>query len=137
MQFIFLLLSIIAGQTNPSDKIAGEKILEFSINGAGKIISMGDTLAADKIVHYVQERLFKSWIGGKMYSRIRVINSASDEITKDLLIKEIQEGQRQALIAVCLESFRRRYENLDPKKQEKLRLNYPALFQTEYHPLLN
>ncbi len=133
MQWIFLVLTIIAGRNNQATYPAtADKILEIAINESGTITSMGETLAADKITQYVKERLFKSWIGGKIYSKIKLTSSSANEITKETAIKEIQEGQRQALIAICLESFRTRFENLDPKKQEKLREKYPALFQTEY-----
>jgi len=50
----------------------------------------------------------------------------------DMLKDMVHEGQLAALNAICLEKFKNRYDDLDSKKKEKLKKQYPVLFQTEY-----
>ena len=48
----------------------------------------------------------------------------------EVVIKEVQEGQRRALTELCLEKYKRLYDNIDKKKQGRLKKHFPVLFQT-------
>jgi len=48
------------------------------------------------------------------------------------VLKEIQEGQRRALTELCLLKYKNRFENIEQRKQEKLKKQFPVLFQTDY-----
>jgi hypothetical protein len=127
--FIPALLCVI--HTHALDQ---EKILEINITPAGAIMSGNETIAADRLARYIKDRLFKSWLAnGKIYTKIKLtgIEQAND-ITKEIVLREIKDGQREALLTMCLESYRTTFENLDPKKQEKMKRKYPVLFQTDY-----
>ena len=46
--------------------------------------------------------------------------------------KEIKEGQKKALVSVCLQKYKKTFDSLDEKKQEKLKKQFPVLFQTDF-----
>ena len=110
-----------------------EKLLSISVSENGLISSGAETIPLDKLAMDIKNRLFKSWLSGKNYTRITFSHSAglSEAVTGPVL-QEIKEGQRLALIAVCLEKYKKRFEDLDAKEQDKLRKKSPVLFQTEY-----
>ena len=130
---IFLCFLAIGSRANAADKIPAEKILEIKLIQTGQIIAAGDTVAADKLATYIRDRLFKSWLDGKIYSKIRFSSySGISELVSGPVLKEIREGQKLGLNAICLEKYRDVFDNLEAKKQDQLKKKCPVLFQTEF-----
>lgn len=130
---LFVIAFFTAAQLHAEGK-PSERILEITVNQSGLITAAGDTMSEDKLARYIQQRLFKSWLSnGRKYTRIKFTRKGEvADVVSESILKEIREGQQEGLTAICLEKFRTRFENLDPKKQENLRKKLPILFQTDY-----
>jgi hypothetical protein len=113
----------------------GEKILLISVDEIGTITVNSDPVGSDILAIYIQERLFKSYIGtGDMHDRIKLEkadNKVPDLVT-EAVVKEIKEGQKKALTSLCLSKYKQLFADLDKKKQEKLQKQFPVLFQTDF-----
>ena len=113
----------------------GEKILLITVNEIGAITINSDPVGSDILANYIQERLFKSYMGtGDMHNRIKLEkadNNVPDLVT-EAVVKEIKEGQKKALISLCLSKYKQLFAELDKKKQEKLQKQFPVLFQTDF-----
>lgn len=111
-----------------------QRILHITINEAGMVTVVGDTVDVYDVPHSLQDCLFKSLLGNRKYYKISIaaIGEKISLTQLDLLKTKIREGQQLALNAICLEKFKSRYDELDSKKKEKLKKQYPVLFQTNY-----
>lgn len=115
--------------------LPAEKILQVTVDESGTISVGRDTIGSDELARYIQERLFKSYMGtGQMHDKIKFLkaNEAVPDMVIQVVLKEIQEGQQKALTQVCLQKYNNRFENVDKKKQDKLRKQFPVLFQRDY-----
>ena len=136
MQLFLLLITFIGNLNNTSSvKLPPEKILHIKVDEAGTISVGRDTLLADDLARYVQQRLFKSYIStGEMHSKIKLERISNDvpDMVVEVVIKEIQEGQRRALTELCIFRYKKLFDNIEKRKQDKLRKQFPVLFQTDY-----
>ena len=116
--------------TNPP----AEKIITVKVNSSGIVLIGRDTVSSDDIALYIRERLFKSYTGtGKMYDAIKLVKDGSPEpVIIEVVIKEIKSGQKKALTELCLEKYKKLFENINGRQQEKLKKNFPVLFQSGY-----
>lgn len=110
-----------------------EKILQVKVDEIG-IVSIGrDTISADKLARYIQERLFKSYMGtGKMHDRI-ILEKTDASVpgpVLEVILAEIKAGQERALRELCTQKFSKPFAALDRKKQERLIKVFPVLFQS-------
>jgi hypothetical protein len=99
------------------------------------MITVGrDTIGSDDLALYIRERLFKSYTGtGKMYDGIRFVKEGDPQAAvTEVVLKEIANGQKKALIELCIEKYKRVFEDISTRQQEKIRKNFPVLFQTNY-----
>lgn len=134
-RLLFLLAFIVTTLKASPFLLPAEKILQVSVDESGTISIGRDTIGSDELARYIQERLFKSYLGtGQMHDKIKFYkaNEAVPEMVIQVVLKEIQEGQLKALTQVCLQKYNNRFENVDKKKQDKLRKQFPVLFQTDY-----
>jgi hypothetical protein len=130
LSFTFLFVN---KKANASTSLAG-KIITVKVNTAG-IISVGrDTISSDDLALYIRERLFKSYTGtGKMYDGIKLVKDGEPEnVVFEIVRKEITNGQKKALTELCLEKYKRLFEDISSRQQDKLKKNFPVLFQTTY-----
>lgn len=142
MQLLFLLLSTFPvtgtgpGIQYPIQKTPlADKVLLVTVSETGTVTVGRDTVNADNLARYIQERLFKSYLGtGKMQDAIKLNPTSSNvpEMVTAVIIKEIQEGQKKALTEVCVQKYRKRFDSLDRKKQDKLKKQFPVLFQSDF-----
>jgi len=134
-RLIFLFALIVTNLKASPFLLPAEKILQVTVDESGTISIGRDTIGSDELARYIQERLFKSYLGtGQMHDKIK-FSKANEEVPDmviQVVIKEIQEGQQKALMQVCLQKYNNRFENVDKKKQDKLRKQFPVLFQTDY-----
>ncbi len=136
MHLFFLLITVIGNLNNTSSvKLASEKILHIKVDEAGTISVGRDTLLADDLARYLQHRLFKSYTGtGEMQDKIKLERTSNDvpDMVVEVVIKKIQEGQRRALIELCIFRYKKLFDNIKERKKDKLRKQFPVLFQTDY-----
>jgi hypothetical protein len=136
MRQLFILF-ILIGVLHSSAAIlkASEKILLVTFDEIGAITVNSDPVGSDILANYIQERLFKSYMGtGDMHDRIKLEKAGNDvpDLITEAIIKEIKEGQKKALTSLCLSKYKQLFSDLDKKKQEKLQKQFPVLFQTDF-----
>jgi len=136
MRLLLLLLTCFSWPTaNAAKKITADKILLVTVNETGTITVGRDTVSADNLARYVQERLFKSFMGtGKMHDHIKLVKAtdAVPDMVTTVVVEEIQSGQRKALQELSLQKYRKKFDTLDAKKQGKLKKLFPVLFQSRF-----
>lgn len=138
-QFLLITL-LIASYSNISfAKISihhpEEKVLLIRADGNGSVFIGRDSLDHEGVARYVQERLFKSYLGtGKMHDKIRIqwLDPDVTDAVKESVINSIKSGQKKALTELCLQKFEKLYDSIDAKKQEKLKKQFPVLFQENF-----
>ncbi len=134
-RIVFLFVFSVTNLKASPILLPAEKILQVTVDESGTISVGRDTIGSDELARYIQERLFKSYMGtGQMHDKIKFLkaNEAVPDMVIQVVLKEIQEGQQKALTQVCLQKYNNRFENVDKKKQDKLRKQFPVLFQTDY-----
>lgn len=130
-----LACRIFPADATPTKDIRAEKILLITLQETGLIAVGNDMVGSDELARYIQERLFKSYMGtGLMHHKIKLVktNPHIPDLVTDAVINEIKEGQKRALTELCLQKHRKLYENLSSKQQQKLKKHFPVLFQTSY-----
>jgi hypothetical protein len=136
MRLLLLLLTCFSWPTaHAAKKITADKILLVTVNETGTIVVGRDTVSADNLARYVQERLFKSFMGtGKMHDHIKLVKvtDAVPDMVTTVVVEEIQSGQRKALQEISLQKYRKKFDTLDAKKQGKLKKQFPVLFQARF-----
>ena len=136
MQFLVLLLITIGNlHTDAGNKWLPEKILQIKVDDAGTVSAGRDTINTDNLARYVQERLFKSYTGtGEMHSKIKLAKAGSHvpDIVIEVVSKEILQGQQRALTDLCLLKYKSLFNDIEKRKQDKIKKQFPVLFQTDY-----
>lgn len=136
MRFFFLLPAFFCWFLSAANPPA-EKILAVKVDESGLVTVGRDTVGSDQLARYIQERLFKSYLGtGQMYDRIvfETGDAFIPEAVSTVIVNEIRAGQQKALQVLCLQKFNRTYEMLDKKKQARLHKIFPVLFQPDFNP---
>ncbi len=134
---LFLLLFIAFGslKATASDILPADKVLLVTVSETGTVTVGRDTVNADNLARYVQERFFKSYLGtGKMHDLVVVKKTSADvpDMVTEVIIREIQDAQKKALTQVSLQKYRKTFDNLDHRKQDKLKKQFPVLFQSNF-----
>ena len=134
--FFILAISVSSpASLHPYKSFAEEKNIYINVDEIG-IISIGrDTVSSDELARYIQERLFKSYMGtGKMYSKIKLTKTDGQvpEMVMEVVLTEIKAGQQRALTELCLQKHKDFFENISERQQAKLKKQFPVLFQTHY-----
>ena len=132
---LLLLFSLPLLKATAGEVIPAEKILLITVDEAGTITVGRDTVNADNLARYLQERLFKSYMGtGKMHDQIllKKMTSGVPEMVAEVVVQEIKTGQQRALTELSLQKYRKTFESLDKKKQVKLKKQFPVLFQLTF-----
>ena len=111
-----------------------EKIITVKVNTSGIVTIGRDTVSSDGIAAYIRDRLFKSYTGtGKMYDAIKlVIDGEPQAVVMEVILKEIARGQKKALNELCIEKYKKLFDDISARQQEKLKKNFKVLFQESY-----
>jgi hypothetical protein len=122
-------LSAIGNPSHPVKDVP--KYLTVIVNPDGNVNIGRDTIYVDKLGAEIQQRLWKSWLGtGKMYDGIKVtLNGEVLMGIRGAALDAIQDGQHKALAELCIEKYKKDYDQLSASQQQKLRRNFPVLFQ--------
>lgn len=136
MRALLLLLAIMPSlNVSASNKLPAEKILQVTVNEVGTVTVGRDTVNADNLAKYIQERLFKSYMGtGQMHSKIKFVkaNDNVPDMVTEVILKEIQNGQQRALTELCLQKYKNFFDKIEKRKQDKLKKQFPVLFQNNF-----
>lgn len=136
MRALLLLLAILPSlNVSASNKLPAEKILQVTVNEMGTVTVGRDTVNADDLAKYIQERLFKSYMGtGQMHSKIKFVkaNDNVPDMVTEVILKEIQNGQQRALTELCLQKYKNFFDKIEKRKQDKLKKQFPVLFQSNF-----
>lgn len=109
-----------------------EKILLITVGETGLITVGRDMVSSDDLARYIQERLFKSYMGtGLMHNKITLVKEEphTPAVVIEVVMKEIKAGQKRALTELCLQKHKKLFDNLSTKQKEKLKKQFPVLFQ--------
>lgn len=109
-----------------------EKILLITVSETGLITVGRDMVSSDDLARYIQERLFKSYMGtGLMHNKITLVKEEphTPDVVIEVVMKEIKAGQKRALTELCLQKHKKLFDNLSSKQQEKIKKQFPVLFQ--------
>jgi hypothetical protein len=135
LRSLFIIVSVVCFSTivSASNPFA-DKIITVKINSSGIVTIGRDTVGSDDIAAYIRERLFKSYTGtGKMYDAIRlVIDGEPQAVVMEVVLKEIAKGQKKALTELCIEKYKKLFEDISSRQQAKIRKNFKVLFQQSY-----
>lgn len=133
LRSLFIIASVVCFTTDASATGSfAEKIITVKVNTSGMITIGRDTVSSDDIAAYIRERLFKSYTGtGKMYDAIKlVIDGEPQAVVMEVVLKEIARGQKKALTELCIEKYKKVFEDISARQQAKLKKNFKVLFIT-------
>jgi hypothetical protein len=107
------------------------KTLNISVNADGLVVFDRDTLMIDDLAKELQTRLWKSYLGtGRMQDSIKV--TFTGEVLMGIrgaTLEAIKSGQTKALNEICVQKYKRTYENLSTAQKKKVKKQFPVLFQ--------
>jgi biopolymer transport protein ExbD len=122
------------GTKTSIDKVFPDKLIIVVVNPDGNVFIGRDTLSIDKLADELQRRLWKGYLGtGKMYDGIKL--QLEGEVlmgVKNSAMDAIQKAQKKVLTEVCLEKHKKLFESLSIRQQEKIRRQFPVLFQESF-----
>jgi hypothetical protein len=132
----FLLFFIITGTSAHAVKnTAADKIISIVINTKEEIFIDGVRIDnMDHLPQQIQQRLWRSYMGnGKMPDHIRIYFENDISISlRSAVFGAVKEAQEKTLKVLCLEKYKKRFENTSSKQQNKLKKKFPVLFQQTF-----
>ena len=135
----FLLFTIIvclqaSAGFAPENKLIPPKILTIVVGADGKISMGRDTLLTTELAKEIKNRLWKSFLGtDRMHDVIKLeISGEASPTIRTAVIEAIHEGQKMALKEICVEKHKKYFEDLSSSHQQKIKKQFPVLFQTDY-----
>ena len=139
MKFLIILISFSFFYLNGSVSsqnysITDKKIIVISVNAKGQAFIGKDTFDMEGLTEELHQRLWKSYLGtGKMQDEIKLefTSTASSDIKKNS-IEAVRKAQQTTLVDLSLQLHEKRFEDLNPKKQKKIKEKYPILFQQKF-----
>ena len=107
------------------------KVITITVNGSGNVFMGKDTLTTDILAAELKERLWKSYLGnGRMYDQIELVLQGEVLMgVKGAALDAIKEAQGKALKELCIEKYKKPFENLSAAQQKKVKRQFPVLFQ--------
>jgi hypothetical protein len=112
----------------------GQKTVTIHVNEKGQILIDRIILYTDDLAKEVQQRLWRSYMSnGKMVSAIHLsFDPAVTPETKSEVLYSIRTAQDKTLTVLSLHKHKKRFENIGTSRQDKIRKQFPVLFQQEY-----
>jgi hypothetical protein len=127
----FLIISI-----PRANQLPFQKTVAIHVNEKGEVMIDQAKYFTDDLAREVQQRLWRSYMtSGKMVQSIHLSFdvSVSEELKKEVLYN-IKTAQEKTLTVLSLHKHKKRFENISSNKQEKIRKQFPVLFQTDFSP---
>ncbi|MEO6613019.1 MAG: hypothetical protein ABIT05_11070 [Chitinophagaceae bacterium] len=126
-----LVMAMPASKGFSHEKTLPPKIITITVNPNGVVYMGVDTLTTDVLATTLHERLWRSYLGNdKMYDSIRVVLNGEVLMgVKGAALDAILQAQQGALKEICLQKYKRLFENIDSRQQKRIRKQFPVLFQ--------
>lgn len=126
---LLALLPLASLANDPST--VSKKIINITVNPNGMIYMGPDTIYVDQLSAKLQDRLWRKYLGNdRMYDAIEVIMSGEVLMgVRGAVLDAIQLAQKNALRDICLQKFKKLYDNISEGQQKKLQKQFPVLFQ--------
>ena len=134
LSFLTAFTAILFSQPSRADmpfKLREEKIITITVNQYSQVFIGRDTLTISDLSKELENRLWRNYLGtGKTYDRIK-LNFTKDvsQPTRLATVAAIKSAQKNVLKEISLEKHKKLFEDLAPDKQEKMRKQFPVLFQ--------
>ncbi len=131
--FVLALLIVSISRGN---QLPFQKTVAIHVNEKGEVMIDQARYFTDDLAREVQQRLWRSYMtSGKMVQSIQLSFDAavSEELKKEVLYN-IKMAQEKTLTVLSLHKHKKRFENISSNKQEKIRKQFPVLFQTIFLP---
>lgn len=127
----WLLLIFFISITNSS---IGQKSVTIHVNEKGQVLIDRVILYTDDLAKEVQQRLWRSYMSnGKMVSTILLsFDQAVNAETRSEVLYSIRTAQDKTLTVLSLHKHKKRFENIGASRQDKIRKQFPVLFQRDY-----
>ena len=127
----WLLLIFFISITNSS---IGQKSVTIHVNEKGQVLIDRVILYTDDLAKEVQQRLWRSYMSnGKMVSTILLsFDQAVNTETRSEVLYSIRTAQDKTLTVLSLHKHKKRFENIGTSRQDKIRKQFPVLFQRDY-----
>jgi hypothetical protein len=110
---------------------AEEKIITITVNQYSQVFIGPDTLTIADLGKELENRLWRNFLGtGKSYDAIKLSFTGDvSQPTRLATIAQIKSAQKIVLKNISLDKHDKAFEDLDAEKQDKLRKQFPVLFQ--------
>lgn len=112
----------------------GQKSVTIHVNEKGQVLIDRVILYTDDLAKEVQQRLWRSYMSnGKMVSTILLsFDQAVNAETRSEVLYSIRTAQDKTLTVLSLHKHKKRFENIGTSRQDKIRKQFPVLFQRDY-----
>ena len=117
-----------------SGTLHAQKNVTIHVNAKGELTIDRITLLNADLAKEVQQRLWRSYMSnGKMLNAIilQLDEGVSEEIKNEVMYA-IKTGQEKTLTVLSLHKHKKRFEDIPGNKQDKIRKQFPVLFQRTY-----
>lgn len=127
--WIFLLTPFTSQPANPFQ----QKTLIINVDVKGQVSIDRIKIETEDLPRELQQRLWRSFVGnGKMPQAIKLQfeNELPPESTKTIF-GAVKQGQQRTLNILSLHKYKNKFENINNRKQDKIKKQFPVLFQED------
>ena len=124
-----------------SAAVFSQKTITLRVAPDQQLTIDGITVYKDNLPKELQQRLWRSYMSnGKMPATIYINNE--NQTNQDIhteINAAIKEAQEKTLTVLSLHKHKKRFDDISTQKKEKIRKQFPVLFQEKFHasPLLD
>ena len=111
-----------------------KKVLSLTVSEFSQVFMGRDTLMISDLPRELKNRFWKCYLGtGKMQDALELRYSGNvASPVRAAAIDAIRQGQEMGLKDICLEKHKQYYEDLNPRQKEKIKKQFPVLFQAGF-----
>jgi len=133
-RLILAMLIVCSTSCISFNTLSAQKTVGIHVDARNHITIDGIDPATDDLAKEVQQRLWRSYMSnGKMVHSITVqMDTTVKEETKNEVLFAVKTAQEKTLTVLSLHKYKKRFEDIGGKKQEKIKKQFPVLFQREY-----
>jgi len=127
--WIFLLTPFISQSADPFQ----QKTLIINVDVKGQVSIDRIKIETEDLPRELQQRLWRSFVGnGKMPQAIKLQfeSELPPESTKTIF-EAVKQGQQRTLNILSLHKYKNKFENINSRKQDKIKKQFPVLFQDD------
>jgi hypothetical protein len=127
----FFSLFLITNASPQSQNKSAPKLVTVTVYSNGKATIGGVIFIADSLASKLNKKLWSNYTStGKMYDSIRIKFSGNVLMgLKGAALDAILEAQQNTLNELCQKKYNLSFDKLDPAMQEKIKKQFPVLFQ--------